>query len=73
MVALMEYPLPVYEIRGMSCEHCVLSVREEVGALPGVTHVDVDLAGGRMTVGGTAEDAAVRATVAEAGYEAVAA
>jgi len=67
------YPSPVYSIAGMTCHHCTLSVSEEVAEIPGVTAVDVDLATGRMTVAGEgfAEDA-VRAAVAEAGYEVVA-
>lgn len=32
-----------YAVTGMTCEHCVAAVREEVGALPGVVGVDVDL------------------------------
>jgi copper chaperone len=39
--------------------------------VPGVTAVDVDLAAGRLTVTGAAEDGAVRAAVAEAGYQVV--
>lgn len=59
-----------YTVTGMTCDHCVASVREEVGALPGVAAVDVDLAGGRLAVTGTGlDDEAVRAAVAEAGYE----
>lgn len=59
-----------YTVTGMTCEHCVASVREEVGALAGVSAVDVDLAGGGLRVSGTGfEDAAVAAAVAEAGYE----
>ena len=62
-----------YTVEGMTCSHCVLSVREEVAELPGVDVVDVDLASGRMTVtGGEIDDDAVRAAVAEAGYELVA-
>lgn len=70
------YPHPVSSdepmiVAGMTCDHCVLSVREEVGAVPGVTSVDVDLASGRLTVeGGDTE--AVIAAVAEAGYEVIA-
>ena len=57
-------------VAGMTCDHCVLSVREEVSEVPGVTAVGVDLATGRLTVAGTAvSDDAVRAAVAEAGYE----
>ena len=37
-------------VTGMTCGHCVASVREEVGGIDGVTSVDVDLASGRVTV-----------------------
>lgn len=30
-------------VKGMSCEHCVKSVRETLSALPGVSDVDVNL------------------------------
>ena len=61
-----------YTVHGMTCAHCVMSVREEVGELPGVTSVDVDLATGRLTVTGSdLEDGAIVAAVAEAGYRAV--
>jgi copper chaperone len=63
-----------YDVRGMTCEHCVLSVREEVDQVPGVAGAAVDLASGRLTVIGKAiDDEAIRAAVAEAGYEAVSA
>jgi copper chaperone len=60
----------VYTVTGMTCDHCVLSVREEVSEIPGVTDVDVDLTSGRLTVsGGEFSDDAVKAAVADAGYE----
>ncbi len=59
-----------YTVHGMTCGHCVLSVREEVAELAGVEQVDVDLASGRLTVAGQGfTDEAVRAAVADAGYE----
>jgi copper chaperone len=59
-----------YVVAGMTCSHCVLSVREEVGEVPGVEAVDVDLASGRLAVTGAGfADDAVHAAVAEAGYE----
>lgn len=62
-----------YQVTGMTCDHCVVSVREEVSEVPGVIAVDVDLATGRLTVtGDTVDDGAVRAAVAAAGYEAAA-
>jgi copper chaperone CopZ len=57
----------------MTCDNCVMSVREEVGEIAGITDVDVDLATGRLTVAGEdISDDAVKAAVAEAGYEVVA-
>jgi copper chaperone CopZ len=60
-----------YTVVGMTCGHCVNAVTEEVGAVPGVTSVDVDLASGGLTVTSTqpVDDGAVRAAVEEAGYE----
>ena len=63
-------PIREYVVEGMTCAHCVLSVREEVSEVPGVSEVDVDLASGRLTVAGSGiDDDAVRAAVVEAGYE----
>jgi copper chaperone len=60
-----------YTVAGMTCDHCVRSVRSEVGRVPGVTAVDVDLGTGTVTVAGTEaiDDALVKAAVEEAGYE----
>ena len=60
-----------YAVAGMTCDHCVRSVTEEVSEVPGGAAVEIDLAGGRLTVQGDADDAAVRAAVAEAGYQVV--
>jgi copper chaperone len=58
-----------YTVSGMSCTHCVLSVREQVSEVAGVRDVDVDLESGRLTVTGHVSDDAVRRAVADAGYE----
>jgi copper chaperone len=60
-----------YTVQGMTCGHCVSSVKEEVGEVAGVTSVEVDLASGLLTVGsdGPVEAAAVVAAVEEAGYK----
>ena len=58
-----------YTVVGMTCGHCVASVKEEVGEIPGVTGVEVDLAAGRLDVTGEGvSDEAVRRAVEEAGY-----
>jgi copper chaperone len=62
-----------YVVAGMTCEHCVLSVTEEVSEVAGVEHVDVDLATGNVFVSGDGvSDDAVRSAVADAGYTVVA-
>ncbi len=59
-----------YTVKGMTCEHCMASVVEEVSEVAGVSAVQVDLASGRVTSSATTfNDAAVRAAVDEAGYE----
>lgn len=61
-----------YHVTGMTCSHCVASVSEEVSEVDGVEDVSVDLESGAVTVTGTGvDDEAVRAAVAEAGYELV--
>ncbi|GIH65874.1 MULTISPECIES: heavy-metal-associated domain-containing protein [Microbispora] len=57
-----------YTVQGMTCGHCVSSVKEEVGEIPGVTGVEVDLGSGRLDVSGDVADDAVRKAVEEAGY-----
>jgi copper chaperone len=62
-----------YRVAGMTCGHCVTSVREEVSAVAGVQSVDVELTSGRLALAGAGfEDDAVRTAVAEVGYEVVA-
>jgi Cu+-exporting ATPase len=58
-------------IAGMSCSHCVASVRSALAAVPGVAVEDVRL--GSATVRGDATPAttaALLAAVEDAGYEA---
>jgi copper chaperone len=59
-----------YVVTGMTCEHCVRSVEEEVGDVAGVADVAVDLVSGsvRVTSDRPIDDAAVKAAVEEAGY-----
>jgi copper chaperone len=56
-----------FTVTGMTCQHCVASVTEEVTDLPGVTDVDVDLASGRLHVVGDVTAEQVQAAVTEAG------
>lgn len=63
-----------YLVDGMTCQHCVHAVTEELTAVPGVTGVEVFLVpGGASTVQVTSEAeldrGAVAAAVDEAGYQ----
>lgn len=62
-----------YTVTGMTCGHCVTSVREEIGEIAGVRDVAVELSTGLVTVtsDGPIEPADVRAAVEEAGYRLV--
>ncbi|WP_238420508.1 heavy-metal-associated domain-containing protein [Gordonia sp. 'Campus'] len=59
-----------YTVTGMTCGHCVASVREEIEALPGVTDVEVTLDDGSVRVAADRElgRSEVEAAVTEAGY-----
>ena len=59
-----------YTVTGMTCQHCVASVTEELSAIDAVTAVDVDLATGAVTVTSdrALEADEVAAAVTEAGY-----
>jgi copper chaperone len=61
-----------YQVTGLSCEHCVQAVSEELTALAGVTGVTVDLVPGGRSVVTVSSDAqlagqAVAAALDEAG------
>lgn len=61
-------------VSGMTCQHCVASVTEELQEVEGVQSVQVDLVAGgdspvTITSDGDLDDAAVRSAVEEAGYQ----
>lgn len=62
-----------YRVDGMTCGHCEMSVREQVGQLRGVAAVDVSAQSGilRVTGDGSFDDGKVAAAVNAAGYTAV--
>jgi copper chaperone len=60
-----------YSVPAIHCGHCKRAVEDEVGAVPGVRSVEADLETKLVTVhGDDLDDAALRAAIAEAGYEA---
>ena len=59
-----------YHVPGVSCEHCVAAITEEVGQVAGVASVEVALDAKHVTVhGAPIDDAAVLAAIDEAGYD----
>ena len=58
-------------VMGMSCGGCASSVCEEIGDIPGVNTVDVDLGGGTVIIEseGPVETVAIKNAVEEAGYQ----
>ena len=60
-----------YDVRGMTCGHCVNAVTDELTNLHGVTDVAVDLDTGAVTVTSIEplDLESVRAAIDEAGYE----
>lgn len=62
-----------YQVTGMTCGHCEMSIREEVEQIAGVEDIQVSAQSGKLVVTSSAaiDDAAVLAAVDEAGYSAV--
>lgn len=62
-----------FQVTGMTCGHCELSIREEVQEVPGVESVEVSHQTGKLVVTGNEpiDDAAVIAAVQTAGYQGV--
>ena len=60
-------------VPGVSCQHCVNAVTQEVSALAGVKRVDVNLGDKTVTVehGEQVSAAAIVAAINEAGYDEV--
>ena len=62
-----------FQVTGMTCGHCEMSIREEVAEVPGVEDIQVSAQTGMLVVTGSdsLDDAQILAAVAEAGYSAV--
>jgi copper chaperone CopZ len=57
-------------VTGMTCEHCVASVTEELSELAGVRSVDIVLASGAVTITSDTplDPSEIASAVTEAGY-----
>ena len=61
------------KVKGMTCQHCVMSVKKALGKLEGVQNVDVDLQKGEVrfdNTKGVAPDV-VKKAIEEAGYQVI--
>jgi copper chaperone len=61
------------KVKGMSCQHCVMSVTKALGQLDGIRNVQVDLAKGEVRFENTKEVASnwIEKAISDAGYEVV--
>ncbi len=61
------------KVKGMSCQHCVMSVTKALGQLEGIKNVQVDLAKGEVRLENSKAIAPDRITKAieDAGYQVV--
>jgi copper chaperone len=60
-------------VKGMSCNHCVMSVTKALEAIPGVASVKVDLLAGKASFEETApvDAAVVKKAIEKIGFEVV--
>jgi len=63
----------ILKVKGMSCQHCVLSVKKALSQLDGVKNVEVDLQKGEIRFENSKEVAPdrIKKAIEEAGYEVV--
>lgn len=65
-----EYSMETLNIKGMSCQHCVGSVKKALENLPGISQVTVDLAAGQATFLNQGVDRQrLRAAISKIGFE----
>ena len=63
----------VIKVKGMSCQHCVMSVTKALGQLDGIKNVQVDLAKGEARFDNTKNTASdrIQKAIEDAGYQVV--
>jgi copper chaperone len=62
-----------FNVKGMSCGHCVRAITQAVQALDATADVQVDLGAGEVRVASRLDEPAILAAIREEGYEAEAA
>jgi copper chaperone len=63
--------MPTIQIKGMSCNHCVMAVTKALSGIDGVGNVQVDLAKGEATFDEAkpVDRAVIRERIKKAGFE----
>jgi len=63
----------ILKVKGMSCQHCVMSVTKALGQLEGIKNVQVDLAKGEVRFDNSKEIASSRIekAISDAGYQVI--
>jgi len=64
----------VLKVKGMSCQHCVMSVTKALNQLDGIKNIQIDLAKGEVRFDNTKSVASdrIQKAITDAGYEVVA-
>ncbi len=60
-----------FTVPAIHCGHCQMAIESEVGQVPGVERVAVDIDAKRVDVEGDAPEEAILAAIGEAGYDEV--
>jgi copper chaperone len=63
----------VLKVKGMSCQHCVMSVKKALSQLEGVQNIEVDLQKGEVHFDNTKAVASnrIEKAIEEAGYQVI--
>lgn len=62
--------MTTFDVKGMTCSHCVRAVTNAVQEIDAQARVEVDLASGTVLVDSTSPAAAIAHAIEAAGYEA---
>jgi copper chaperone len=65
--------ISVLKVKGMSCQHCVMSVTKALNQLEGIKNVQVDLVKGEVRFDNTKSVASdrIQKAITDAGYEVI--
>lgn len=62
--------MATFDVKGMTCSHCVKAVTRAVQEIDAQARVEIDLSSGSVQVESSAPIAAIAQAITDAGYEA---